>query len=505
MSGLNGGVLLPIILYLCGMYAVTLWSGRDRGGSGSGFLEDYFLAGRGMGAFILALTLMATYTSGSSFLGGPGMAYKMGLGWVLLAMIQVPTALLTLGVLGKRFAIIARRVNAVTLNDFLRARYQNSAVVIGGAISVLVFSCAAMSAQFIAGGRLLESVTGLPYWIGLTLFAGTVVLYTTYGGFRAVVLTDAVQGVVMAGGTLLLLCATLRAGGGVAAIVETLKGMDPALLSPAGPEGFISPPFILSFWLLVGVGVIGLPFSSVRCMGYRDSRAMHRGIVISSVVLTIVMLGMHLTGALGRAVMPGLEQVDRVIPELALRLLSPTLAGIFLAGPLAAIMSSVDSQLILASAAIVKDLYINHIADATRGIDEKKIKRMSLVSTALLGGVSLLIAFKPPSIIVWINLFAFGGLEAAFLLPTLLGLYWKRANAAGAIASMATGVFSFIGISQMAGRLWGMHAIVPSVALALVVFIVVSLATEPPSQGVLDIFWGSARTERENSRTCSPY
>jgi Na+/panthothenate symporter len=107
-------------------------------------------------------------------------------------------------------------------------------------------------------------------------------------------------------------------------------------------------------------------------MGYKNSKAMHRGIIISSVVLTVVMLGMHLTGALGRAVMPGIEQVDRVIPEMALRLLSPVLAGIFLAGPLAAIMSSVDSQLILASAAIVKDLYINHIAGESGSLDEGK-------------------------------------------------------------------------------------------------------------------------------------
>ena len=188
-------------------------------------------------------------------------------------------------------------------------------------------------------------------------------------------------------------------------------------------------------------------------------------------MLTVVMLGMHLTGALGRAVMPGIEQVDRVIPEMALRLLSPVLAGIFLAGPLAAIMSSVDSQLILASAAIVKDLYINHIAGESGSLDEGKIKRLSFLTTAFLGSISFLIAFNPPSVIVWINLFAFGGLEAAFLLPTLLGLYWKRANAAWAMASMLTGVCSFIGISQITSRVLGMHVIVPSIALALFVFV----------------------------------
>ncbi|HCL79599.1 MAG TPA: sodium/panthothenate symporter, partial [Synergistaceae bacterium] len=120
------------------------------------FMEEYFIGSRSFGGFVLAMTFVATYISASSYVGGPGAAYRYGLGWVFLAMIQLPTAVLTLSVLGKKFAIVGRRINAVTLNDFLRRRYESKTVVILGALCVLAFFSAAMSAQFIGGARLFE-------------------------------------------------------------------------------------------------------------------------------------------------------------------------------------------------------------------------------------------------------------------------------------------------------------------------------------------------------------
>ncbi len=488
-------ILGTLVIYLLALAAVAIYCKKEEASRKGTFIEKYFIGGRSMGAFLLALTLVATYTSGSSFLGGPGMAYKMGLGWVLLSVVQIPTALLALGVLGKRFAIIGRRIGAVTLNDILRARYESPWVVFLGAFSVLVFFVAAMSAQFVAGGRLFEATTGLPYATSLFLFAGTVILYTTLGGFRAVVVTDLIQGVVMLIGTMMLLFVVTVAGGGMGNITQTLEAIDPALLTPGGPDGFIAKPFILSFWILVGLGTIGLPFTAVRCMGYKDSRSLHRGIVISTVVLALLIPALHLTGALGRAVVPGLTVTDRVIPDIAIKLLPSLLVGVFMAAPLAAIMSTVDSQLILASAAIVKDIWVNTFhanTDLTTKKMEKKLRLMSFFATAFLGLLPFFIAISPPSIIVWINLFAFGGLEAAFLFPTVFGLYWRRANAPGALASMICGVAAFILLSLHSGRFYGVHPIVPSLAFAGAVFVVVSLATAPPSKKAIELFWGKS-------------
>lgn len=196
---MNLELMLPLFIYLVLVLGVGFWASRHR--AAGNFVQEYFIGNRSMGGLVLAMTLVATYTSASSFIGGPGAAYKIGLGWVLLAMIQLPTVWLTLGVLGKKFAIIARRVNAVTINDMLWARYQSRAVVILGSVTIILAFIATMVVQFIGGARLLETATGLSYQQGLFLFAGCVLLYTIVGGFRAVVMTDALQGIIMLIGT----------------------------------------------------------------------------------------------------------------------------------------------------------------------------------------------------------------------------------------------------------------------------------------------------------------
>lgn len=485
-------ILLPLLLYLILVYGLALYSNRILSKAGN-FVEEYFIGSRGMGGFVLAMTLVATYTSASSFVGGPGVAYKMGLGWILLSMIQLPAAWLTLGVLGKRFAIVARRIDAVTVNDFLRERYKSKAVVILASTSLIVFFIAAMVAQFIGGARLFEGVTGLSYNTGLIVFAVTVIIYTTVGGFRAVALTDAVQGCVMIAGTTALLVGVISLGGGVGQIISDMRDIDPALITPFGPDNFISKPFIMSFWVLVCFGVIGLPHTAVRCFGYRDSRSMHRAIVISTLVVGFLMLGMHLCGAFGRVIVLGLEVGDMIMPKLIVTVLPPVFAGLFLAGPLAAIMSTIDSQLILASAAIVKDLYLNYIKPGDVGNSgavekDRSVRKLSFWVTSIVGIIVFAASFNPPDLIVWINLFAFGGLQAAFLWPLVLGLYWEKANAAGAFVSMVAGISSYFYFMIFVKRFLGMHVIVPTLLIALVAFVVVSLFTFREEDRMSEIF-----------------
>ena len=215
--------IAPVVIYLALSFLAALWARKQsqKTSDSHGFIEEYFIGGRSMGGFVLAMSIIASYTSASSFVGGPGVAYKLGLSWVLLAMI------LTLGVLGKRFAIMARKTRAVTLTDFLRARYRSDAVVVLCSLALLVFFMAAMLAQFIGGARLFQAVTGYPYIVGLALFGFTVILYTAVGGFRAVVLTDAIQGMVMVFASVVVLVAVVNAGGGMERCVATLKAIDP--------------------------------------------------------------------------------------------------------------------------------------------------------------------------------------------------------------------------------------------------------------------------------------
>ena len=192
---MDSEIILPLLAYLVLIAALSVFAMRkQRQGN---FLSEYFLGNRSMGGFVLAMTITATYISASSFVGGPGAAYKYGLGWVLLAMIQVPAVWLSLGVLGKKFAILARRYNAVTLNDMLYGRYGSTLLIWLSSISLLVAFIGAMTVQFIGGARLLETAAGIPYDTGLLIFGRTIALYTAYGAFRASVRNDAMQGRVM--------------------------------------------------------------------------------------------------------------------------------------------------------------------------------------------------------------------------------------------------------------------------------------------------------------------
>ncbi|PIJ92122.1 sodium/panthothenate symporter, partial [Erwinia sp. OLTSP20] len=260
-------VILPLLAYLLLVAGLSLYAMRKR--REGNFLHEYFLGGRSMGGFVLAMTLAATYISASSFIGGPGAAYKYGLGWVLLAMIQVPTVWLSLGVLGKKFAILARRYNAVTLNDMLYARYGSALLVWLASLSLLVAFMGAMTVQFIGGARLLETAAGIPYNSGLLIFGVTIALYTAFGGFRASVLNDAMQGLVMLAGTFLLLFAVIHAAGGTGQAMSKLQQIDPQLIMPGGADNIITPTFLGSFIVLVCFGVIGLPHTAVRCISYK--------------------------------------------------------------------------------------------------------------------------------------------------------------------------------------------------------------------------------------------
>jgi sodium/pantothenate symporter len=468
---MNWDILTPLIGFLLIIFMIGFWASK-KVYSGDSFLQEYFLGGRQLGGFILAMTMTATYGSASSFIGGPGAAYTQGLGWVLLSMAQLATGYFVLMILGKKFAIMARRYNAVTLVDFLKSRYDSKWVVLLSAASIIVFLFSAMAAQWVGGARLIESITGLSYTSALFLFAVSVIFYVIIGGFRAVAFTDAVQGIVMFGGTLILLIATIIAGGGIANIISDLAAENPNLVTPYGFDGGLTPLYVSSFWILVGVGVVGLPQITVRAMSYKNAKAMHRAIIIGTIVVGFIMLGMHLIGVFARPVLPGIEVGDKVMPLLAMEVLPSWLAGLVLAAPMAAIMSTVDSLLLLVSSAVVKDVYLNYIKPEA---SNRNVKNASLGVTAVLGVSVFLMALSPPDLIIWLNLFAFGGLEAAFIWPVVLGLYWSSGNKYGAVSSMVIGVGSYILIHTYSPNPFGIHTVVLPILFSLAAYVAGSL------------------------------
>src|SRR5699024_2265306 len=432
---MNGQALLPLIGILIVIFMIGLWAGKSVRSSDT-FLQEYFLGNRSMGGFLLAMTMTATYGSASSFIGGPGVAYTQGLGWVLLAMSQVATGYFVLMILGKKFAIVTRKYEAVTMVDYLKERYQSKWVVWMAALSIIIFLFSAMAAQWIGGARLIESLTGMPYLASVFIFAITVLIYVVVDGFRAVAVTDAVQGSIMFIGTLILLIATVIAGGGIPNIIADLQAENPNLITPFGADGDLTPAYVSSFWILVGVGVVALPQLAVRAMSYKNSHSMHRAIIIGTIVVGFIMLNMHLIGVFARPILPGVEVGDMVMPLIALEVMPAWLAGIVLAAPVAAMMSPEDSLLLFVSSAVVLEVYSIHFAPKA---SPSRVRRLCIVVTSVLGIIVFFLSLSPPDLVIWLNLFAFGGLEAAFIWPVVIGLYWKKGNKYGALASIIVG------------------------------------------------------------------
>lgn len=476
-------IIIPLIIYLVITFYVAYYVNKDS--KNKGFIEEYYLGSRTMGGFVLAMTIVATYISASSFISGPSVAYQKGLSWVLLACIQTPLIFLTLGVLGKKIAIISRKLNAVTVMDIIRARYKNDFLVLLLSLLMVVFLIVSVVGQFVGGARLIESVIGIDYKIALAIFAFSVIFYTSFGGFKAASVNDAVQGLIMMLATLVLFGMMIYKFGGMSNITQAVKSIDPNLLTP-NSGGAISKPFIMSFWILVGIGVLGVTSTTVRAMGFKDSKALHKAMIIGTFVVGFLLIGMHLVGFMGRAFEPNIDVSDKLIPTLALKNLNPILAGIFIGGPLAAIMSTVDSVLILISSSIVKDIYINYINPKET---EKNLKRISLGVSFIIGLLTFILSLNQSDLIVWINLFAFSGQEVLFFVPIVLGLYWRKGNAKGAIVSVVLGFITLITMTQFKISLWGLHNIVPSLSVAIITYVIVSMLTKQEENDKLDIFF----------------
>lgn len=473
-------IILSVYLIVNFVVGIVYSKIKDKESSMS-FTKKYFIGSRGMNGFVLAMTTVATYASVSSFVSGPGAAaitYGFSQAWV--AGVQVGAAFLVLGVLGKKFALVSRKTGAVTVAGYLKARYKSDALVIVTTLLMIVFFVTQMIGQFMGGATLIETVTGLPYWVALVIFAFVVILYTAFGGFTAVVITDTIQGIIMLIGTFLLIVYVLKGVGSFEVMSTNLDANLPGWDRLTG-TGY-TPGSLLSFWVLVGVGVLGLPQTAVRGMGFKDTKSCHKAMLIGTIVAGVLMIGMHVAGAWAGALVGNQEfaSSDYVIPTLIQEIMPVGMAGLFLAAPMAAVMSTVSSLLILASASLVKDLWKNYVVkeDAKR-VEKynKNLSKTSFLVTLAIGIIVFLLTLTPPDIIFWINLFAMGGLECAFLWPIVGGVFYKKGNKQAALASSVVGVLVYIVSYQFKLTIFNVNSVVWGLLIGGIVYFIVGAVT----------------------------
>lgn len=487
--------LLPVVVFLIfALVMAVLARRRSRAQAKDGFVNEYFIGNRGLGAFVLAMTTIATYGSVSSFVGGPGQAWSIGWGWVYMATVQVTTLFLLYGILGKKMALVSRKLGAVTVIDVIRQRYQSNALAFVAALVMIVFFATTMIAQFVGGAKLFEYVTGYSYTLGLCIFGIAAIVFTSIGGFRGVAVTDALCGIVMLLGIVVLAAGILSAGGGYTQVMATIATNHPEMMEPFS-GGNMPLGLYFTQWLLVGVFTFALPQSAVRTLAYKDTKALHSAMVWGTVILGAMMIGVTSLGVLSAGVLTEpLEayggSVDNIIPQAIVTTLPTWLAGIAIVGPIAASISTVSSLLIASSSAVVKDLWLHYSEQRGTQVSEKIIEHASLIITLAIGAIVFVLSLVPPSVIWKINMFAFGGLETAFVWVLLGALFWKRANKTGALWSMVGGVVAYC-VSMATGfRLFGLHQITIGITVALVLMVVASYLGKPTDEEVMEQFFG---------------
>ena len=487
--------LAPALLFLAVLLYISYWVQQQSSEArSSNFVKDYFIGGRSLGGFVLAMTTVATYSSVSTFVGGPGVAWQIGYGWLYMAIVQMVVIFLVMGVFGKKISLIAKDIDAVTVIDIIRARYKSDALANMAAIFIVAFFCATMVAQFVGAAKLFEAVTGYSYMTGLTMFGIIVVIYTTIGGFKGVAITDAICAIAMMIGMGILFYCLLDKAGGYSAIMAHFRANDPAMLEPLS-RGKMPISLYISQWLLVGVCTLALPQSVVRSISYKDTKALRQAIIIGTIVIGVVTIIATWVGVLCKGVLtnPSLAayggSVDNIMPRTIISVMSPFWAGVVIIGPIAATISTVSSLLLTSSSSIIKDVYMRHLEKSGKTLSNDGVKRLSMIFTILLGFGIYLISIAPPSVIWKINMFAFGGLETAFFWVMIFGLFWHKANSTGAICAMFGGVVAYCVTMALGFKVFSLHQITIGITTSLIFFFIGNALGKMPDMETLKLFF----------------
>jgi Na+/pantothenate symporter len=438
------------------------------------FLKEYFLGDRKLNAWVLSLTYVATSVSAGSFVGFPSLIYQYG--WVMALWIAgyMVSGLTTKGVLAKRLNQVSRISGAITVPDVLRDRFQSPALGLLSSLFLLVFLLFNLVGQFKAVGLIMRQAfagvvdtsgyqhargaiaaglkaTGLwagpgdglygaeypDYVLGILLFLVIVVAYTTYGGFWAVTWTDVLQGLVMVGGAVLLMALALVEVGGLSTATHKLAAIDGRLLTAPGPDDYVPVGLAVSCFFLWTISPMGHPVGMVRLMACRDTPTLRRSLFLITIYFALIYLPLTIAFVCARALYPEryLAHSDPIMPALAVRVTErvPLLGGFILAAPYSAAMSSVAGSLLLMSSCLVRDLYQRTF---NPNVSARGARWASYGTTAAIGALVTLVALRPPRFLQYLIIFSGAGQCCTFLAPTVLGLYWRRATRAGALAAL---------------------------------------------------------------------
>jgi SSS family solute:Na+ symporter len=475
---LHGSAVWAFIGYLALVFAIGVWATR-RSSQG---VDAFFLAGRSLNRWVVALSAVVSGRSSWLLLAVSGLAYRDGVSaaWASVGYIVVEFVLFW--DYAGRLRRFSEARDCITLPDFLAARFADKRGVLRLllVVVILAFLPTYVGAQFKAGGKAFAAGFGMDETSGVLTTAGIVLVYTAMGGFLAVAITDMLQAVFMIVALVVLPVAAIWHMGGVGPLWDGLAAIDPTLVDP-----FAIAPLALLGYLAIGLGSPGNPHILVRYMSIDDPEQLRASAVVGTVWNVIMAAGAVATGLAARLyfgdgfLAPGAD-TEQVYPTLAAAHLPPVVFGVVVASVFAAIMSTTDSQLLVAASAVVRDLY-QKILKRDQEVDPKRLVVMSRVVVFVLVVISTGLGLMESELVFWFVLLAWAGLGAALGPTSLLALYWRRTTLAGVAAGMLVG-----GVTTFVWRMWlkestGLYELVPAFVLGLLATVLVSLVTRPPA------------------------
>lgn len=475
-------VMIAVALaYFATVAAIGIWAARR-----TRTADDFFLAGRGIGLFALAIAAMAATLSGFAFIGGPGLVYSLGLGAIFIVLPAGLTNTMTGWTLAKRMRLLGEARNLITVPDAIGARYRSSFAQGLAGVAMLVAIVGYMATNVLALGLVISAIFGCSLTIGIWIGSGVTLAYSAAGGILAGIYTDVFQGLLMAAVSLLVFGFVLDVGGGLSGISRTILAADPGFLSPWGR---IAPLTALSFFFVFSVGAIGQPHVIHKFYMLKDPARLKWYPALMTLALVVTLLLYFGVGVIAKALTVrgelALARPDDATPEFLLHFTPPILAALVFSGVAAAIMSTVNSFLNVAAAVVAHDLPIALGRKPASGL------RVARLATVLLALLAALVAQLSGSLVAFLGIFGFG-LFASTLVPALvIGLNWEGATREGAIASIATGlvftlVFETLGYFNTWKLPTGVTVSGASLALSFLMFFTVSWLTRARAAGQLD-------------------
>lgn len=470
-----------LVLYLGIMAFIGWYAGRKTNNIG-----DFFVLSGKAGVVVSGIAYFSTQFSMGTFLGTPGTIY--GVGYAGMA-ISVPGAvfcmILPALLIGRKLITLGHKYGFLTMADYLTDRYhsKNMSGVLG--VMMLFFLVPMMGAQIIGAGVIVHVFTGLPEWVGVVGMGIIVILYCMTGGMKGAMMIDVIQGSLMIATAVVTFIVSIVMGGGFSNINHTLQSMNEAYLTFPGANGYMPWTYYVSNIVLWSFFTMGQPHLFTKFFAMKDHKTMFKAILLGTAGMFFSATLIEWAGVNGIASIQNIEKADQIIPMILQRGMNPFLASIFIAGIVAAGMSTIDGILVTTTGAVTRDIYQKIInKDAT----DETVMKLSKVVTVIIGIIVICFGVFQPGSIFEINLFAFSGM-AIFVVPILFGIYWKKATAKGAIASVIVGIISLLLFTlnpSVKALAMGFHALFPTTIIASIVMIVVSKFTETPPQETID-------------------